>query len=198
MWCGTSGSVDGAARLAASASGRVARCFGLLAQTGLVGLRVAAVVVAVLTLAALCRNNHAFMLFLTKRTNALGYFACAHTPTGERYEWRVERCPTHVCTLMHFYILQFCTAYFKKPQYYWHCHFLTSIFFYRNYSFTSLFSIFFYSPCTFFYFLCMYIFFMSFLLMTYCAAEKLNFLQDKYSSDQSIYLNKGVSSSPWM
>lgn len=39
-----------------------------------------------------------------------------------------------------------------------------------------------------------YVFFMSFLLMTYCAAEKLNFLQDKYSSDQSIYLNKGVSS----
>lgn len=33
---------------------------------------------------------------------------------------------------------------------------------------------------------------MSFLLMTDCAAEKLNFLQDKYSSDQSIYLNKGL------
>lgn len=72
MWCSTSGSVDGAARLAASACGRVARCFGLLAQTGLVGLRVAAVVVAVLTLTALCGKNQAFTLFLTQWTKALG------------------------------------------------------------------------------------------------------------------------------
>lgn len=51
----TSGSVDGAARLAASTHRGVPWCFGLLAQTGLVCVGVAAVVLTVLTLSTLCQ-----------------------------------------------------------------------------------------------------------------------------------------------
>lgn len=51
----TSGSVDGAARLAASTHGGVPWCFGLLAQTGLVRVGVAAVVLTVLALSTFCQ-----------------------------------------------------------------------------------------------------------------------------------------------
>lgn len=49
----TSGSVHGAARLAASACRRVAWGSGLVTQTGLVSVGLAAVVVAIVALAAL-------------------------------------------------------------------------------------------------------------------------------------------------
>lgn len=67
----TSGSVDGAARLAASARGRVARCFGLLAQTGLVSIRLAAVLVAVVTLTTFCETRKSLVFSVACRFAAL-------------------------------------------------------------------------------------------------------------------------------